>query len=160
MNEVTSPEYRKMCNAQLCDGDDPSPPPQHCNTATLRSGGQFARLWQQLHRFPHRIAEDDLRGRTSTGLSIDEIELLACQPAEKGARGILRQPPQKLVFLRFPDPFSGSCVSHACIPGNQETRPSLMNIMVPPGRLIAAMQTTDAGGDGDGPAEWLRAESL
>jgi len=28
--------------------------------------------------------------------------------------------PKGEVFCGFPDPFSGSCVSHACIPGNQE----------------------------------------
>src|SRR5260370_14382080 len=94
---------------------DVIPSLQRCNT---RSGSQFARLWQQLQHFPHRIAEDDLRGPTSTGLSIDEIELLACQPAEKGEGGILRQSPKSLGFLRVLRSF----FPLVCIPGDQETR--------------------------------------
>jgi len=43
---------------------------QHCNT---RSGTQFARLWQQLHHFGHRIAKDDPRRSTSADLQVDEI---------------------------------------------------------------------------------------
>src|SRR5712675_2514733 len=84
---------REYCNSATPDtamGSShviPSATLQRCNT---RSGSQFARLWQQLQHFPHRIAADDLRGPTSTGLSIDEIELLACQPAQKGEGGILR----------------------------------------------------------------------
>src|SRR6266404_5777855 len=103
----------------------PSATLQRCNT---RSGSQFARLWQQLQHFPHRIAEDDLRGPTSTGLSIDEIELLACQPAEKGEGGILRQSPKRPGFLRD----SRSFFSLVCIPsvypwqpGKREPSPNL-----------------------------------
>ncbi len=87
----------------------------HCNGATL---DQAANSPGSGNRFPHRIAEDDLRGRTSTGLSIDEIELLACQPAEKGEGGILRQSPKSLGFLRVLRSF----FPLVCIPGDQETR--------------------------------------
>jgi hypothetical protein len=42
-----------------------------------RSFTQFARVWQQLHHFRHRIADDDPRRPTSAGLKIDEVAKLS-----------------------------------------------------------------------------------
>src|ERR1700730_3948891 len=50
-----------------------SSPSQYCNGATLRSRTQFARLWQQLHHFRHRIAKDDPRRPTSAGFQVHEV---------------------------------------------------------------------------------------
>src|SRR5260370_1813462 len=50
-----------------------SSPPQHWNAATTRSFTQCGRLWQELPRLRHRIAEDDARRPPSPGLKIDEI---------------------------------------------------------------------------------------
>src|SRR6267378_2947457 len=78
---------RDYCNSATPDTAMGSshviPSLQRCNT---RSGSQFARLWQQLQHFPHRIAEDDLRGPTSTGLSIDEIETARVSTRGEGRR--------------------------------------------------------------------------
>jgi hypothetical protein len=57
-----------------------SPPPQHLNTATPRSRTQFARFWQQLHHFRHRIAKDNPRTPTSAGLQVDEVAPVDCVP--------------------------------------------------------------------------------
>jgi len=81
-----------MCNAQLCDGDDPSPPPHHCNTATLRSGGQFAGLWQQLQNFRHRIVKADPRRPTPAGLSVDEVAPVGCVPQPTTCGALLSRP--------------------------------------------------------------------
>jgi hypothetical protein len=58
-----------------------------CNGATPRSRTQFARLWQQLHHFRHRIAKDDPRRPTSAGLTTDEV---ARSVASRGRRPPVR----------------------------------------------------------------------
>src|ERR1700730_18057483 len=57
-----------------------SSPPQHWNAAASRSFTKFARLWQQLHHFRHRIADDDPRRPTSAGFKIDEVAKLRSLP--------------------------------------------------------------------------------
>jgi hypothetical protein len=47
----------------------------------------FARLWQQLHHFRHRIAKDDPRRPTSAGLTTDEV---ARSVASRGRRPPVR----------------------------------------------------------------------
>jgi hypothetical protein len=45
--------------------------------------------------------------------------------AAEEMEGLSDNLPKREVFCGFSDPFSGLCVSHACIPGKQETRPLL-----------------------------------
>jgi len=42
--------------------------------------------------------------------------------AAEEMEGFSAKLPKREVFCGFSDPFSGLCVSHACIPGKQETR--------------------------------------
>ena len=50
------------------------------------------------------------RSRMDLGVAAEEME------------GFSAKLPKREVFCGFSDPFSGLCVSHACIPGKQETR--------------------------------------
>jgi len=87
-------------------------PPQHCNGATLDQAANSPGSGSSFNISRIGSPRTICAGRPSTGLSIDEIELLACQPAEKGEGGILRQSPKILGFLRVLRTF----FSLACIP--------------------------------------------